>query len=64
MFICNKNAINFTLLHIRYIEVKTAVHLGTATNLVATNKLKIVKNNLKLGSENYGNTGFTINCMK
>jgi len=47
-----------------YLEVKTAVPLGTATNLVARNKLKIVKINLKLGHENYSNIEFTINCTK
>jgi len=47
-----------------YLEVKTAVPLGTATNLVATNKLKIVKINLNLGYENYSSIGFTINRSK
>jgi hypothetical protein len=35
-----------------YLEVKTAVHLGTADNLAAKNVLKIFKNKLKLVSEN------------
>ena len=55
MFTCNKKAINFTLLNKMYLEVKTAVPLGTESNLVVTNELKIAKIILKLGSENNGN---------